>query len=40
MPTQDFDAVFKRLRKILEHYAPQLTVVTDTDQSITWIPSM
>ncbi len=32
MATQDFDAVFARLKAILARYADQLTVVTDTDQ--------
>lgn len=33
MPTHDFDAVFARLKAILEPYAERLTVVTNTDQS-------
>lgn len=33
MSEQDFDAVFERLKAILEPYAPRLVVVADTQQS-------
>jgi hypothetical protein len=33
MAEQHFDAVFQRLKAILEPYAPRLVVVTDTKQS-------